>query len=98
VAVGGVSGVVGNPHQNQQRTEADFLVAVEKVAAWQPDLSLLHQGPTDEKRAHRGDPDVAISLVTDYKSLTVFGHTRWHWPWLMTLGASQVMNVGGDLL
>jgi hypothetical protein len=73
------------------------LAAVEKVTARQPDLSLLHQGPEGEKRAHRGDPDVAISLVTDYESLTVFGHTRWHWPWLMTLGASQVMNVGGRL-
>ncbi|NWO07089.1 MAG: hypothetical protein HLX50_15760 [Alteromonadaceae bacterium] len=90
---GGVSGIVGNPRQNQQRTEGDFLVAVRKVTARQPDLSLLPQEPAGEKRARSADPNIAISPGgTGYEGLTVFGHTRWHWPWLMTLGASQVKS------
>jgi hypothetical protein len=96
--VGGVSGIVGNPSWNQRRTEADFLSAVEKVTRRRPDLLLLHQGPADEERGRRGDPDVALSLATGYEGLTVFGHTRWQWPWLMTLGAGQVMNVDGRVV
>jgi len=98
LTVGGVSGIVGNPSRNQRRTEADFLAAVEKVTRENPELLLLHQGPADEDRGRRGVPDVALSLATGYKGLTVFGHTRWQWPWLMTLGAGQVMNVDGRVV
>jgi len=98
LTVGGVSGIVGNPRRNQRRTEGDFLATVEKVTRRQPSLLLLHQGPSDEERGHHGDPDLALSLATGYKGLTVFGHTRWQWPWLLTLGDGQVMNVDGRVV
>lgn len=96
--VGGISGIVGNPRRNQRRTEGEFLAEVEKVTSQQPDLLLLHQGPSDEERGRRGDPDLALSLATGYNGLTVVGHTRWHWPWLVALGSGQVMNVDGRVV
>ena len=94
LVVGGVSGIVGNPQRNQRRTEDDFLAVMESVTAKNPDCLLLHQGPDDPDRGgRRGDPGIALSLITGFGGLTVFGHTRWDWPWLMPLGAGQVLNV-----
>ena len=97
--VGGVSGIVGNPNRNQRRTEDDFLAALESVTDQAPDILLLHQGPTDPERAtRRGDPGVALSLETGFQGLTVFGHTRWDWPWLISLGEGQALNVDGRVV
>lgn len=97
--VGGVSGIVGNPHRNQRRTADDFVVALESVTDQAPDILLLHQGPTNPERAdRRGDPDVALSLITGFQGLTVFGHTRWDWPWLIPLGDGQALNVDGRVV
>ncbi|MBO6849723.1 MAG: metallophosphoesterase [Marinobacter sp.] len=97
--VGGVSGIVGNPHRNQRRTTEDFVVTLESVTDQAPDILLLHQGPTDPERAYRrGDPDVALSLITGFQGLTVFGHTRWDWPWLIPLGDGQALNVDGRVV
>ena len=97
--IGGVSGIVGNPNRNQRRTEDDFLAALESVTDQAPDILLLHQGPTDpERAARRGDPGVALSLETGFQGLTVFGHTRWDWPWLISLGEGQALNVDGRVV
>ena len=97
--VAGVSGIVGNPNRNQRRTEDDFLVTLELVTDQAPDILLLHQGPTDPERAdRRGDPGVALSLETGFGGLTVFGHTRWDWPWLIPLGEGQALNVDGRVV
>jgi len=97
--VGGVSGIVGNPNRNQRRTEDDFLAALESVTDQAPDILLLHQGPTDPERANRrGDPGVALSLETGFQGLTVLGHTRWGWPWLISLGEGQALNVDGRVV
>jgi len=98
LTVGGVSGIVGNPRRHQRRTEEDFLAEVEKVTTRKPDLLLLHQGPEDSECGRRGDPDVALSLATGYAGLTVFGHTRWNWPWLITMGNGQALNVDGRVV
>lgn len=97
--VGGVSGIVGNPNRNQRRFDDDFVAALESVTDQSPDLLLLHQGPTDPERDNRrGDPGVALSLSTGFQGLTVFGHTRWDWPWLIPLGDGQALNVDGRVL
>ncbi|MCE0760086.1 metallophosphoesterase [Marinobacter sp. G11] len=97
--VGGVSGIVGNPNRNQRRTEDDFLAVLESVTDQTPDILLLHQGPTDPERAgRRGDPGVALSLETGFRGLTVFGHTRWDWPWLISHGDGQALNVDGRVV
>lgn len=97
--VGGVSGIVGPPSRNQRRTAEGFIAALESVSDQAPDLLLLHQGPTDPERAYRrGDPDVALSLETGFTGLTVFGHTRWDWPWLIPLGEGQALNVDGRVV
>lgn len=96
---GGVSGIVGNPNRNQRRTEDDFLALLESVTDQTPDILLLHQGPTDPERPHRrGDPEVALSLETGFQGLTVFGHTQWDWPWLISLGEGQALNVDGRVV
>ena len=91
--IGGVSGIVGNPQRNQRRTEGDFLAVMESVTDKNPDLLLLHRGPDDPDRGRLGDPGIALSLTTGFEGLTVFGHTRWDWPWLMPMGTGQVLNV-----
>ena len=60
--IGGVSGIVGDPCRHQRRTSEDFLPVMERVTAQHPELLLLHQGPEDEQRLRRGDPDVTLSL------------------------------------
>jgi len=97
--VGGVSGIAGNPNRNQRRTEDDFVAALEAVTDQSADILLLHQGPTDPGQSRRrGDPGVALSLETGFQGLTVFGHTRWDWPWLIGLGEGQALNVDGRVV
>jgi hypothetical protein len=39
-----------------------------------------------------------LSLETGFQGLTVFGHTRWEWPWLIPLGEGQALNVDGRVV
>lgn len=96
--VGGVSGIIGNPRRHQRRDEEAFLEVMESVTARRPHIILLHQGPEDAERRRRGDPGVTLSLETGYTGLTVFGHTHWDWPWLISLGAGQALNVDGRVV
>ena len=96
--VGGVSGIIGNPRRHQRRDEEGFLAVMESVTARRPHIILLHQGPEDAERHRRGDPGVTLSLATGYTGLTVFGHTHWDWPWLISLGQGQALNVDGRVV
>ena len=96
--IGGVSGIVGDPCRHRRRTAEDFLTVMEHVTAQHPEFLLLHQGPEDEERLRKGDPDITLSLETGYAGLTVFGHTRWEWPCLISIGDGQALNVDGRVV
>ena len=71
---------------------------MESVTTRHPHIILLHQGPEDAERHRRGDPGVTLSLATGYAGLTVFGHSHWDWPWLISLGDGQALNVDGRVV
>ncbi|AMQ90500.1 MULTISPECIES: metallophosphoesterase family protein [Marinobacter] len=99
LTVGGVSGIVGDPHRSQRRSAESFLQVTESVTDKKPDILLLHQGPTDPSRPdRRGDHDLELSLRSGFEGLTVFGHTRWEEPWLIPMGEGQVLNVDGRVV
>ncbi|OZB13812.1 MAG: hypothetical protein B7X58_08855 [Marinobacter sp. 34-60-7] len=99
LTVGGVSGIVGDPHRSQRRSAESFLQVLESVTDQKPDILLLHQGPTDPNRPdRRGDHDLELSLRSGFGGLTVFGHTRWEEPWLIPMGEGQVLNVDGRVV
>ncbi|GAA3977519.1 metallophosphoesterase [Allohahella marinimesophila] len=91
--IGGVSGIIGDPKRLQRKSEGDFLCCVEAVIAKRPDILLLHQGPDDPSTGRRGEALVRKALEDRYRGLTVFGHAHWEWPFLISLGAGQAINV-----
>ncbi|SBT50514.1 metallophosphoesterase [Micromonospora auratinigra] len=90
----GVGGVVGDPRRPHRRDEADFLRAVGEAAATAPATLLLHEGPTGESAAQRGNPGVRQVLAAGPPTLTLCGHVHWDEP-VARLGDGHVLNVDG---
>jgi 3',5'-cyclic-AMP phosphodiesterase len=90
--IGGVSGIMGDPTKPGRRDTKEFLAALEVTLEAQPDLLLLHQGPTGTA-TQLGDAQVT-GLMGRYESmLTVCGHVHWEQPLAELDGAMQVLNV-----
>ncbi len=90
--IGGVSGIMGDPAKPGRRDTKEFLAALKLTLEAQPDLLLLHQGPTGAG-AQLGDAQVT-ELMGRYESmLTVCGHVHWEQPLAALNGSMQVLNV-----
>lgn len=93
--IGGVRGVVGDPSRPNRRPPADFLACLDAVLAKQPDLLILHQGPTPiSGRSKKGLPEVRERLQqVDHELLVLFGHEHWKNPFEQLTPSVQILNV-----
>jgi 3',5'-cyclic-AMP phosphodiesterase len=90
--IGGVSGIMGDPAKPGRRDTKQFLAALEVTLEAQPDLLLLHQGPTGAM-AQLGDPQVTALMRRYASMLTVCGHVHWEQPLADLNPSMQVLNV-----
>lgn len=93
--LGGVSGVVGDPSRPNRRPHTDFLACLDAVLDQQPDLLILHQGPTPVSgRSKKGLPEVRERLQhVERELLVIFGHEHWKDPFEQLTPAVQLLNV-----
>jgi 3',5'-cyclic-AMP phosphodiesterase len=90
--IGGVSGIMGDPAKPGRRDTKEFLAVLEVTLEAQPDLLLLHQGPTGAA-VQLGDAQVT-GLMGRYESmLTICGHVHWEQPLADLNPSMQVLNV-----
>jgi Icc protein len=98
LAVGGVSGIVGNPRKPMRRRLDDFLERIRGLLKHELDLLVLHEGPPLPGGARRGHPEIAELLHDAPRDLLVVcGHTHSHDP-LVRVGGRQVLNVDGRVV
>jgi 3',5'-cyclic-AMP phosphodiesterase len=94
VRIAGVGGVIGKPGQAQRRTERDFLGAVSTALACDPDVLLLHEGPSGDEPGQLGNDGIRAHLDGRPPPLTLCGHVGWDRP-VARLGAGRVVNLDG---
>lgn len=90
LTIAGLSGIIGDPHRKNRRTEEDFVESVALLAYECPDILVLHQGPD---RRPNPDPAVERALAQASNLLVVCGHAPWEDPLMPMPNAVQVMNV-----
>jgi 3',5'-cyclic-AMP phosphodiesterase len=92
LSIGGVSGIMGDPAKPGRRDTKEFLAALAITLEAQPDLLLLHQGPTGAA-AQLGDEQVTELMGRYGSMLTVCGHVHWEQPLAVLNPSMQVLNV-----
>jgi hypothetical protein len=80
-----------------RRHESDFLGLVGAVTSPPPAALVLHEGPTGDDPAQRGNPAIRTLLESRALNLTVCGHVHWDRP-AAHLGAGHVLNVDGRVV
>jgi hypothetical protein len=92
VRVGGVGLICGDPSRPGRRAEHDHLALVERVCDDEPEVLLLHQGPSaiPDRKGH----DLIAKLLIEHRvALTVFGHTAWDDPYAQLAPGVGALNV-----
>ncbi len=92
LVIGGVSGIIGDPAKPARKTEADFLSGVQLVLENNPDLLVLHYGPTGEE-SQRGSVEIREIIEQNPPSLTICGHVHWDESLATLNKTSQILNV-----
>lgn len=90
--IGGVSGVIGDPVKPARKTEEDFLSSIQLVLESNPDLLVLHHGPTGEG-GQRGSSEIRQVIERNPPPLTICGHVHWDESLATLNKTSQILNV-----
>ncbi|MEO1523834.1 MAG: metallophosphoesterase [Planctomycetota bacterium] len=93
MSIGGVSGIIGNVRRPWRRTEEDYSEAFVEVAAQQPQLIVMHDGPDDPVGRQRGHAPIRQWMEQMPKTLIVRGHCHWTRPFVEYASGHQVLNV-----
>jgi len=89
--LGGVGGIIGNPHKPGRRSEAEQLRALDRALGHDLDLLVLHEGPRGDAR-QPGNDAIRARIEVAAVGLTICGHDHWRVP-LATHAAGQILNV-----
>jgi 3',5'-cyclic-AMP phosphodiesterase len=95
LVVAGVSGVIGNPRRPFRREEDDFVLAILSVLDLEPEILVLHEGPSvlGMEESKIGSSIVRRTLADRAGLLVVCGHCYWSEPLAALPGGPQVLNV-----
>jgi len=91
LCVAGVGGVIGPNKMENRRSETDFLRELAQVLDHEPDVLVLHEGPSIPGENLRGNDAVRYAL-RGYTGTVVCGHNQWPHP-LASLRGASVLNT-----
>ena len=77
LAIGGVSGIIGDARKKSRRSEADFVAQIARCLRREPDILVLHEGPNVPGLGLRGTEAVRRALREAKDCLVVCGHNYW---------------------
>ena len=75
--IGGISGIIGKPRKPFRKNEQNFLEAIASVADQNPDIIILHEGPSGMTPDRGGNNAVRDLLERLHPMLVVCGHCHW---------------------
>lgn len=96
--IGGVGGITGDPQRTGRRWPEDQYALIELVLENQPDLFVLHEGPSGTDPEQRGNGEVLSRLRGFTSLLTVCGHVHWKQAICATVDSGQILNVDARAL
>ena len=96
--VGGISGVIGQPGKPNRVAEKDFLAQLKRIALKQPDLVLLHEGPSHLSPEQMGNEQISKMLASSPKNTVCCGHNHWPVTLVETPKGTQVLNLDAKCL
>jgi Icc-related predicted phosphoesterase len=96
--LGGVSGIIGDPHKPRRKSERRYIELLEGVLRGQPDLVVLHEPPEVREGGCLGKAVVHDCLVRQPPTLVVCGHCHWPTPLQTLANGTQVCNVDSRLI
>lgn len=91
--IAGVSGIIGDARLENRRPEPVVLRELERVLRTEPDLLVLHEGPSVPGEQLRGSEAVRRALRS-FTGTVVCGHCTWPKP-LAQLRRANVLNTDG---
>ena len=93
--IGGLSGVIGSSDKPQRLPEATFLAHLKKLLLKQPDVLLLHQGPShlQSPREREGYHAIRSLLETSPRNTVCCGHDFWEQSLDQYPNGTQVLNA-----
>ncbi|MGB1015642.1 MAG: metallophosphoesterase [Nannocystaceae bacterium] len=89
--IAGVSGIIGPNKMENRRPEAVFLRELARELDHEPDLLVLHEGPSIPGEKYRGS-DAVRHALRSYTGTVVCGHNSWPHP-LASLRSASVLNT-----
>lgn len=90
--MGGISGVIGDPERPFRRTERDFNAGTRVLAELNPDLVIMHDGPSGDEN-QMGWPSVRQTLELVPRTLVIRGHAYWENPLAVLNNGTQILNA-----
>jgi 3',5'-cyclic-AMP phosphodiesterase len=97
LTLAGISGIIGKPTKPLRRSAADYLATLDRLSRKQPDILILHSGPSVLEPALPGADELATVYRRQSYPLTIFGHVFWPVP-LVECGDNQLLNVDSRVI
>ena len=96
IRIGGVAGIIGTKQKAGRRPEDVQLAYLERVIASEPDIIVLHEGPSGGE--HQPGHAAIRALIEDNEvPFTICGHDHWAQP-LAEHASGQVLNVDARVM
>jgi Icc-related predicted phosphoesterase len=96
--LGGVSGIIGDPHKPRRKSERRFIELLEGILRGQPDIVVLHEPPEVLEGGCLGKAVVRECLLREPPTLVVCGHCHWPTPLQTLANGTQVCNVDSRMI
>ncbi len=94
--IAGVSGIIGSAKMENRRPEAEVLRELHKVLHSEPEILVLHEGPSIPGENCRGN-DAIRQALRGFGGLVVCGHNTWPQP-LQSLRRACVVNADSRVI
>lgn len=92
ITFGGVGYIVGNPGKTGRREEKEQLSLIRAVTTKEPDILILHEGPSGDG-TQRGNTSIREIVADSSVALTCCGHVHWRDPVSDLSSTQQILNA-----
>ena len=92
--IAGLSGIIGRPTKLWRRSEEEYVTALMRLLALEPDILVVHDGPDVPEQSLRGTESIRTVLESSaHRPLVIRGHAHWDEPLVELSNGIQVLNV-----
>ncbi len=93
LTISGISGIVGNLRKPWRKTEEEFEEYLHFLRSAEPDIVLMHDGPSIPELGYRGSLDMLKAASCLSRPLIIRGHAHWKQALAELPTGLQILNV-----